>query len=114
MCRNKVQGIVHPPIDIAELGVANPDRILQHGCKYRLKIAGGAANNLQHLRRGRLLLQRLGEIVGALAQFVEQARIFDSNDGLGSEILNQRNLLVGKGSNLMAVQAEHTDQFVLL
>ena len=37
--------------------------------------------------RGRgLLLQRLGQIVGALAQLVEQPRVLDGDDGLGGEI----------------------------
>ena len=57
MRRNKVQSIVLPPIDIAERGVANPDRILEHGSKYRLKITGRAADNLEHLRSSGLLLQ---------------------------------------------------------
>ena len=39
--------------------------------------------------RGRgLLLQRLGEIVGALAQLVEQPRVLDGDHGLGGEVLS--------------------------
>ena len=34
-----------------------------------------------------LLLQRFGEIVGALAQLVEQPRILDGDDGLSGEVL---------------------------
>ena len=40
---------------------------------------------LQHFRRRRLLLQRLSQIVSALAQFVEQPRVLDGDDGLGGE-----------------------------
>ena len=43
-------------IDIAELGIADANGILQHGRKHWLKIAGRAADNLEHLRRSRLLL----------------------------------------------------------
>ena len=41
---------------------------------------------LQHLGRRRLLLQRLGEIGRALAQFVEQPRVLNGDDGLGGKI----------------------------
>ena len=60
MRRNKVQSLAVPAIDIAELGVADADGILQHCFKHRLKFAGRAADNLQHLRGRRLLLQRFG------------------------------------------------------
>ena len=42
MRRNEVEGIAFPAIDISKLGVADADSILQHGRKYRLKIAGRA------------------------------------------------------------------------
>ena len=54
--RDEVQGVAVPAVDISKLGVADADRILQHGCKHRLKIAGRAADNLEHLRGGGLLL----------------------------------------------------------
>ena len=47
-----------------------------------------------------------GEVGGALAQFVEQPRVLDGDDGLGGEILYQFDLLVSKGTNFLAVQAE--------
>ena len=55
---------------------------------------------LQHLRGRGLLLQRLGQIVGALAQLVEQPRVLDGDDGLGSEVFHQLDLLVGEGPHL--------------
>ena len=48
-------------------------------------------------RGRRLLLQRLGEIVGALAQFVEQPRVLDGDDRLRGEVRDQFDLLVGEG-----------------
>ena len=36
---------------------------------------------------GGLLLQRLGKIIGALAQLVEQPRVLDGDDGLRGEVL---------------------------
>ena len=64
---------------------------------------GRTADNLKYLRRRSLLLQRLGEVGGALAQFVEQPRVLDGDDGLGSEVLDELDLLVGKGANFLAV-----------
>ena len=64
--------------------------------------------------RGRgLLLQRFGEIVGALAQLVEQPRVLDGDDGLGSEVLHQCDLLVGEWAYLLAIDCEGSDQFFL-
>ena len=112
MRRHEVQGIAIPAMDISKLGVADADGILQYGCKHRLKIAGRAADNLEHLRRGSLLLQRLGEVGGPLAQFVEQPRILDGDDSLGSEIRNEEYLFVSKGTDFLAKQSEYTDQVI--
>ena len=71
----------------AELGLADARRIFQHGLEDRLQLAGRAGDDLQHLRRRGLLLQRLGEIVGALAQLVEQPRVLDGDDGLRGEVV---------------------------
>ena len=59
--------------------------ILQHGLEHRLQIARRAGDDLQHLAGRGLLLQRLGQIVGALAQLVEQPRVLDGDHGLGGE-----------------------------
>ena len=65
--------------------------------------------------RGRgLLLQRLAEIVGALAQLVEQPRVLDGDDGLGGEVLHQLDLLVGEGPDLLAIDDDSADQLVVL
>ena len=39
----------------------------------------------------------LGEVGGALAQFVQQPRVLDGDDGLGGEVLYQCDLLSVKG-----------------
>jgi hypothetical protein len=112
MCRNKVQSVVLPPIDIAERGVANSDRVLQHGCKYRLQIAGGAADNLQHLRRSSLLLKRLSEFARSLLLALEQSRVFDGDNGLVRKALNQLDLLVGERLHDEFVQDDYTDEVI--
>jgi hypothetical protein len=50
-----------------------------------------------------LLPQCFGQVRGALAQFVEQPRILDGDDGLGSEVRDQRYLFVGEGPDFLAV-----------
>src|SRR5262249_49264876 len=86
----------------AELGLANMHRILQHGLEHRLQLTRRSADNLEHVGCRSLLLQRF-------PQFVEQPRILDGDDGLRSKILHQRNLLFGKRSNFLAVDAENSD-----
>ena len=44
--------------------------------------------------------------VGALTQFVEQPRVLDGDDGLGSEVLDQRDLLISERTNFLAVNDE--------
>ena len=70
---------------------------------------GELDDDLQHLRGRRLLLQRLGEIVGALAQLVEQPRVLDGDDGLGGEVRDQLDLLIGERTDFLAVDDDGTD-----
>ena len=53
-------------------------------------------DDLEYLRGRRLLFQRFTQIVGALPHLIEQSRVLDRNDRLGSEILDQLDLLVRK------------------
>ena len=86
------------------------DERLQHG----LQIEGRAADNFQHVGGCGLLLQRFGQVVGTLAQFPKQPRVFYRDDGLLGEILDQRDLLVGERPDLLAKDRNRADQFVLL
>ena len=73
MRRHEAKGVAVPAVDIAKLGVADADRILQHRSKHRLKVAGRAADRLEHLGRGCLLLQRFREFAQAVAPFNSRA-----------------------------------------
>ena len=55
-----------------------------------------------------------GEIVGALAQFVEQPHVLDGDDGLGGEGLEQLDLLVGNGPHFRPRRRSRADRSVLL
>src|SRR6516165_11839704 len=81
---------------IAETRLADLRRILQHRLKDRLKLTGRRADDAQHLRGSRLLLKRFAQIIRALAQLVEQARILDCDHGLGGEVCQQLDLPVSE------------------
>ena len=48
------------------------------------------------------------------AQLVEQPRVLDGDDGLGSEVLHQLDLLFGERPHLLAINDDRPDQLVLL
>ncbi len=91
-----------------------PQPAAHDGIERRLRVGRRIADDFENFRGRGLLLQRLGEIVGALAQLVEQPRVLDGDDGLRGEVLHQLDLLVGEGLNLLAVDGDHADQFVIL
>src|ERR1043166_5752151 len=74
--------------------------------EYFLKIEGRAADDLEDVGSGGLLLERF-------AQFIEQACVLDGNHRLVGEGGHQFDLLVGKGLNLEAVQHHHADRLAL-
>jgi hypothetical protein len=112
--RKEAKHVAIPGIDISKLGVADANGLLQHGLEHGLQIARRTADDLEHLRRGRLLLQRFRELDGALTQLVEQPRILDGDDGLIGEIPDEVDLLVAEGAHFLTVDAEGPDQVVVL
>ena len=71
---------------------------------------GELTDDAQHLR---VAVCCSKSIVGA-AQFIEQPRVLDGDDGLGGEILHKLDLLVGEGPNLLTVDADDADQYIVL
>ena len=60
------------------------------------------ADDLQYLRGRSLLSQRgpkIAEVIGALAQFVEQSRVLDSDDSLIGEGFHQLDVPWSEGTN---------------
>src|SRR5262249_12636000 len=64
--------------------------------------------------RGRLLLQRFGEIRRALPQLIEQPCIFDGDDCLFREIADEIDLLVGERTNLLPIDDDSPHQLIIL
>ena len=80
---------------VAELGLADARRILQHGLEHGLQFAGRTADDAQHLRRRRLLLQRLAQLVGANLDLLFQVGIgFLQAAGHVVELIGERLELV--------------------
>src|SRR5262245_65659945 len=70
--------------------------------QHRLEIEGRAADDLEHVGGGGLLLKRF-------PQLVQQSSVLDGDDGLAGEISDQFDLLIREGANLKAIDANNTD-----
>ena len=70
---------------------------LDDGVEDRLHVGGRAADDAEHLGGCRLMLQRLAQFRVALAEFLEQAHVFDGDDRLVGECFEKRDLFVGEG-----------------
>ena len=80
-------------------GVAQASRRLDQRIEHGLQIEGRAADDLEHIGGGGLLLQRL-------AQLVEQTGILNRDDGLLGEVLDQRDLLLIEGADLLTLDVD--------
>jgi hypothetical protein len=56
------------------------------------------------------LLIQLDDFFRPLAQFTEQPRILDRDNGLGGEVLHEGDLLVCERSDFLAVDGQSTEQ----
>jgi len=95
MACNQIECVAVASINIPKPGIAEPHRVLQHGVVNRLQFTRRRADYAKHICRGGLLLQRF-------AQFVEQPRVLDSDDGLGGKIFNELDLFLGEGADFLA------------
>ncbi|MGB7670831.1 MAG: hypothetical protein WBM31_07100, partial [Pseudolabrys sp.] len=79
--------------------LAQANSRLDQRIEHRLQIERRATDDLEHVGCGRLLLE-------GFTQLIQQARILDGDDGLGSKSRYQIDLLLGKRFNRIATQ-EH-------
>src|SRR5262249_45396292 len=93
--RNHAEHLAIEAVNESEPPVAKAHRTLGYGLKYRPQIESRAADYLEQIGGGGLLLQGFGEIGRALAQLVVQARVLDRDDGLGGGNLGQFDFLFG-------------------
>ena len=52
-------------------------------------------------------------LLQGFAQLVEQAGVLNRNDGLGGEIRDKLDLLIGEGANLLAKDADYSNELVI-
>src|ERR1700746_769369 len=97
-----------------KFSATQPDGALCDRIEHRLNIGRGVGNHAQHFRRCSLLFQRLSQIVCALAGVIEQPGVLDSDDGLVSEALEERYLLLSERSQLLAIDAAAASQVACL
>ena len=100
-------------VDRAGVGARELHGALHDGGQHLFEVER-RVDRLRDLAERLQFADRAGEIVGARAQFVEQAHVLDGDDGLGGEILHQLDLLVGERPDLLAVNDDRADQLVFL
>src|SRR5262249_21577818 len=94
-------------MQVGKLGPADARCILQYRLEDGFQFTWGRADDAQHVCRGGLLLQRF-------TQLGKQPRILDGYDGLGGEVLDQRNVLFSKRLNFLTVNGDCANQSVIL
>src|SRR5262249_60113230 len=80
------------PKNVAVLSAAQSGSVLDQRLQDGLQVEGGAADNLEHLGGGCLLLQRFGQLAVAGFDLQEQPYVLDGDDGLVGEGPDQLDL----------------------
>ena len=91
---------------VRKTGFTDPGRINQDRIEHARQIALRTADDLEHVGGGDLLLQ-------GFAQFAEQPRILDGDDGLRGEIADKLDLLVGEWLHLLPIHINGADKLVV-
>ncbi len=98
--RGQLQMIASEHRNNAELRVTQLDGVLGDHVEHRPHIGRRGADRLEDLARGRLLLQRLGEVAVTSLQLVEQAHVLDRDHRLIGEGLEEGDLRVRERDRL--------------
>src|SRR5262249_1092543 len=75
--------------------------------EHSLQIESRAADDLEHVGSGGLLME-------GLAKLVEQPSVFDGDDGLGSQIPYHPHLLVREGANFLTKNNDGSNEVTVL
>src|SRR5262249_47525193 len=82
--------------DMPAVRLAQSNSRLHQRLQHCLQIEGRAADDLEHVGGGGLLLQGFAQVARARLYLVEQPHVLDSDDGLVGEGLDQLDLLIGE------------------
>ena len=83
-------------------GAAQADSALHDRLKHGLRVGWRVRDDAQNFCRRCLLLQRLRQLLRPCLHLVEQASVLDGNDSLVGERLEEFDLRVGEGADLIA------------
>jgi hypothetical protein len=100
-CRMEALAVIGPQIAVGRAAQAR--RLFQHRREHRRRIAARGIDDLQDFGNRGLLLQ-------GLTRFGQKPRVLHRNDRLGGEILQQRDLLVGKRPDLASAGGDIAKQ----
>ncbi len=82
-------------------------RLFQNRVEHRSKVAGRRIDDLQHLRGRGLLFQRF-------LRLGDQTRVLHRDDCLGSEVLQEGDLLIGKRADFLAKYDDNALDILIL
>ena len=85
-----------------KLGCAKAGRVRQNGIEDSLQFSGRSTDDAKHLRRRRLLLQRLGQFARSRLHLFEQPHVFNRDHRLVGKGFEQFDLFVAEGPRLRA------------
>src|SRR4051794_3767413 len=104
--RCKPQEFAIIPVHMTPGGTAKSNCAFQQCFKHRfqvwLRINCGAADHLEYVRGGGLLLQRFTKVVCPFFDLVKKPHVFDCDHSLVSKGLQQPNMVIGKPTWLRA------------
>src|SRR6516162_9700808 len=93
--------------DDTSIGCAKLDGRLRERIQHSLQVECGAADDLEYIGGGSLLLQRL-------PQLIKQPRILDGDDRLLRKIREELDLLVRKRTRLLTKNSNDSDQLIFV
>ena len=100
--------------DLRICRITKPRRVFGDDIEHRLNVSRRACNHPQYLARRSLLLQRLGDLPIALFELIEQANVFDCDNRLVSEGLQEFHLRRCKRMHLAATCIHYANEISLL
>src|SRR5262245_53570087 len=102
-----IEYAIYLPGDRGLVGIGKPSGGFDQRLQHRFEIERRAADDLEHVGGGGLLLQRF-------PQLVEQPGVLDGDDHLFGKVAHKLDLLVGERAHLLAVNRDDPDRNMVL
>src|SRR5450631_4231176 len=98
------------PPDDASIRLTQCNRRPNESRKHGLQIESRAADDLEHVGGGGLLLQRFGQITSARLHLIKQACVLNRDHSLVCESRHELDLLLSKWVHLIAGEHKNADR----